>query len=86
MGQVQSRQQDESYFKLDAQDKDAVIKKYTGTLSCLALIVLFSFPFLCSFIHLSLDLEDSGVTLWVLVSNDGQGEGGKGAINNKLTS
>ncbi|KAF9121741.1 Allantoicase [Mortierella sp. 14UC] len=29
MGQVQSRQQDESYFKLDAKDKDAVIKKYT---------------------------------------------------------
>ncbi|KAF9909783.1 Allantoicase [Linnemannia zychae] len=29
MGQVQSRQQDESYFKLDARDKDAVIKKYT---------------------------------------------------------
>ncbi|KAG0373983.1 Allantoicase [Mortierella sp. AD032] len=29
MGQVQSRQQEESYFKLDAKDKDAVIEKYT---------------------------------------------------------
>ncbi|KAF9935411.1 Allantoicase [Linnemannia zychae] len=29
MGQIQSRQQDESHFKLDAKEKDAVIKKYT---------------------------------------------------------
>ncbi|KAF9087526.1 Allantoicase [Mortierella sp. GBA35] len=29
MGQVQSRQQEESYFKLDDKDKDAVIQKYT---------------------------------------------------------
>jgi hypothetical protein len=46
MGQVQSRQQDESHFKLDAKDKDAVIKKYTGT--TIHKLIIFVIAVLCS--------------------------------------
>jgi len=30
MGQVQSRQSEEGYFKLQVSEKDALIEKYTG--------------------------------------------------------
>ena len=84
MGQVQSRQQDETYFKLDAKDKDTVIKEYTGTLSCLVLIVLFSFSF-CAQSFTVHSTWRTRVSPWVLMSNDRQEERGKSNLTSYNT-